>query len=53
MKLSPGQLKEFDEQGYLFFPNCFSEEEIAMCREKLWNATLFKRTWDHFRAKLE
>jgi len=24
-----------------------------MCREKLWNATLFKRTWDHFRAKLD
>ena len=34
-------------------PYVFSEEEIAMCREKLWNATLFKRTWDHFRAKLE
>jgi len=24
-----------------------------MCREKLWNATLFKRTWDHYRAKLD
>jgi hypothetical protein len=23
-----------------------------MCREKLWTETLFKRTWDHFRAKL-
>jgi ectoine hydroxylase len=33
MKLSPGQLKEFDEQGYLFFPNCFSEEEIALLRD--------------------
>jgi len=33
-------------------PYVFSEEEIAMCREKLWNATLFNRTWDHFRAKL-
>src|SRR5229473_1497584 len=30
----------------------FTEEEIALCREKLWNANLFKRTWDHFRAKL-
>ena len=33
MKLSPSQLKEFGEQGYLFFPNCFSEEEIALLRD--------------------
>ena len=35
-----------------YSPTVFSEEEIAMCREKLWTETLFKRTWDHFRAKL-
>jgi len=34
-------------------PYSFSEEELALCREKLWNANLFKRTWDHFRAKLD
>ena len=33
MNLSPQQLKDFDEQGYLFFPNCFSEEEIALLRD--------------------
>ena len=33
-------------------PYAFSEKEIAMCREKLWTETLFKRTWDHFSAKL-
>src|SRR5438067_1433132 len=33
-------------------PYVFTEEEIALCREKLWNESLFKRTWDHFRAKL-
>ena len=33
MQLTPDQLKEFDEQGYLFFPNCFSEEEIALLRD--------------------
>ena len=33
-------------------PYVFSEEEIALCREKLWNENLFKRTWDHFQAKL-
>ena len=33
-------------------PYVFTEEEIALCREKLWNANLFKRTWDHFQAKL-
>ena len=33
-------------------PYVFSEEEVARCREKLWNPNLFKRTWGHFRAKL-
>src|SRR5579863_10039444 len=33
MQLSPEQLKDFDDQGYLFFPNCFSEEEIALLRD--------------------
>jgi len=33
-------------------PYVFSEKEIAACREKLWTETLFKRTWDHFSAKL-
>ena len=33
-------------------PYAFSAEEIALCREKLWTANLFKRTWDHFHAKL-
>jgi ectoine hydroxylase len=33
MKLTPAQIKAFDEQGYVFFPNCFSEEEIALLRD--------------------
>ncbi len=33
-------------------PYVFTEEEIELCREKLWNENLFKRTWDHFHAKL-
>jgi ribulose-5-phosphate 4-epimerase/fuculose-1-phosphate aldolase len=33
-------------------PYAFSDEEIALCREKLWSAKLFRRTWDHFHAKL-
>ena len=33
-------------------PYVFSDEEIALCREKLWTETLFKRSWDHFHAKL-
>ena len=32
MKLTAEQLREFDDLGYLFFPNCFSEEEIALMR---------------------
>ncbi len=33
-------------------PYSFTPEEIALCGEKLWNENLFKRTWDHFSAKL-
>src|SRR5262252_10766049 len=29
MKLTPQQLQEFDERGYLFVPECFSKEEVA------------------------
>jgi ectoine hydroxylase len=32
MKLTAEQLKTFDQQGYIFMPNCFSEEEIALLR---------------------
>ena len=34
-------------------PYSFTDEEVALCREKLWTESLFKRTWDHFRAKLD
>jgi ribulose-5-phosphate 4-epimerase/fuculose-1-phosphate aldolase len=33
-------------------PYAFTEEEVTLCREKLWTESLFRRTWDHFRAKL-
>ena len=32
MRLSPEQLAEFDEQGYVFLPGCFSDEEVAVLR---------------------
>jgi len=32
MKLSEDQLAAFDQQGYIFFPDCFSEDEIALLR---------------------
>ena len=32
MKLTPAQLKQFDEDGCLFFPNLFAEEEVAVLR---------------------
>jgi len=34
MRLSDEQLKQFDEQGYLFMPNLFSAEEVAVLREE-------------------
>jgi L-fuculose-phosphate aldolase len=33
-------------------PYVFTEDEQRACREKLWSATLFKKTWDHYRSKL-
>lgn len=33
-------------------PYSFSQEEMDLCRAKLWNENLFKRTWSHFHAKL-
>ena len=32
MRLSDEQLKLFDEQGFVFFPNCFAEEEVELLR---------------------
>jgi L-fuculose-phosphate aldolase len=32
-------------------PYSFSDEEMAACRAKLFNPSLFQRTWDHFAAK--
>jgi ectoine hydroxylase len=32
VQLTPQQLKHFDDEGYLFFPNCFGEDEIAVLR---------------------
>lgn len=37
MRLSPQQLKEFDELGYLFLPSCFSEDEVAALRAEAEN----------------
>ncbi len=34
-------------------PYAFSEAEIAAARKKLWTDGLFRRTWEHYRAKLE
>src|SRR3954466_119799 len=31
-KLSAEQLQAFDDKGYVFLPNCFAEEEIALLR---------------------
>lgn len=34
MQLTPEQLRQFDEEGYLFFPEIFSPEEMAFLREE-------------------
>ena len=34
MTLTPKQIADFDELGYLFFPDCFAEEEVALLRSE-------------------
>jgi L-fuculose-phosphate aldolase len=34
-------------------PYAFTDHEMALCKEKLWNEALFRRAWDHFMAKLK
>src|SRR5437763_10457137 len=34
MNLSAAEIQAFEEQGFLFFPNCFSEEEIVLLRRE-------------------
>jgi ribulose-5-phosphate 4-epimerase/fuculose-1-phosphate aldolase len=33
-------------------PYVFSEDEQKACRQNLWSASLFRKTWDHYRSKL-
>ena len=35
MKLTPEQLKQFDDEGYLFFPDYFSPEETAILKGEI------------------
>src|SRR5215470_4450799 len=37
MLLTAEQLREFDEQGFLFFPACYSEEEVGLMRAEAEN----------------
>src|ERR1051326_1035083 len=37
MKMTAQQIAYFEQQGYLFFPNCFAEEEIALLRAEAEN----------------
>src|ERR1700747_3503477 len=34
MPLAPRQLAQFKEDGYLFLPDCFSEQEVALLRDE-------------------
>ena len=35
MKLSPEQIRTFDEDGYLFFPGLFSRDEIKVLTDEV------------------
>ena len=34
MELTPEQVKQFDRDGFLLFPNLFSEEEVGILRQE-------------------
>ena len=34
MTLTPEQLAQFKDEGYLFRPGCFSEDEVAILRDE-------------------
>jgi ectoine hydroxylase len=51
MKLSAEQLKAFDEQGYVFFPNCFSEDEIYLLRAEADNILKLDALLNEMRAQ--
>ena len=34
MQLTSQQLRQFAEEGYLFLPDCFLEEEVAILRDE-------------------
>ena len=34
MKLTPEQIRQFEEEGYFFLPGCFSDEEVAVLRDE-------------------
>ena len=34
MPLTPQQLRQFAEEGYLFLPECFLEEEVSILRDE-------------------
>jgi hypothetical protein len=45
MYLTEAQIRQYDEEGYLFFPNLFSAEEIALLREEVEAAQTTTGAW--------
>ena len=35
MELPPEQVKQFDRDGFLLFPNLFSEDEVGILRQEI------------------
>ena len=50
-------LEENAQRQYLALqigtPYVFNDAERRACRENLWKPTLFAKTWDHYRSKLD
>ena len=45
MELTPEQVKQFDRDGFLLFPNLFSGEEVDILRQETDRVFKFAQKW--------
>ena len=43
MQLNPAQIEQFNQDGYLFFPNAFNPEEIGVLKQAAFEVYALQR----------
>ena len=51
MELSEEQIKQFNEEGYIFLPSCFSKDEITVLNDAA--AKIYKSDREEFGGKAQ